>query len=525
MPDDVESSDKHKAPASLGKLDEKCAADKSISIHDLLNPVSPVATATNKLQEAKASLPEQMDRPRREKSLALRSSDVRVPPTSTFRADLDGKLAGQKERSLTANDGAAKAVTVNSTAFHSVGKSESEQKKVDDSPKTFPNASESATSNTINSSRASHDTSKKISSKRHETEKGAANTEQPRKNTSHPLENGTSNVQDIDFDDATIAHRMWMYLHNKQIDLDDGRRAWVNAFNGVKKQAEELERKKQALEKYRDGLVALEEQLPAMEKKLQEDADALYKRRKTYDDKFNELKKKREELHATKIELVEWSRKDDREYDMVLRLKPPRRKHTHHHVHPHGGPHIPHVPNNHWDSPISTPDSQLDDYSFADPGVIIPYGPAVGYGAMELEDAWGMSLPKPLPIGAGLAATPGAGPSSSAMLAPLTGSAVPPGTFGALQKKKSKGKGAMGPPPPPPPGDNALGNMVNTDKKLQDMMNVSENASSTSTTSESPTPGMPPPVDGPPVGLLDFPTPYDLVMIPYYHAYNDDEEI
>jgi hypothetical protein len=274
---------------------------------------------------------------------------------------------------------------------------------------------------------------------------------------------------------------MWMYLHTVQIEIDDGRRAWVSAYNGVKKQAEELERKKKLLLNYRDTLAKLEAQLPELENNLQQEADALYKRRKAYDDKLNEMKKERDKFYHTKIDLVDWARRDDKEYDTILR-KPNRKKHAHH-AH-HGPPHMVHPPNN-WDSPISTPESQLDDSSYVDTTTTAPY---VG---MDLDDGWGMGYPTKVVIP--LHGAPG--PSSAA----LANAAAAPGGV----KKKNKGKGVVSAGIPPLPGPEELVAGMPVDAKaMQKLMNVSGNASSTSTASASPSvAAVPPPSDGPLVGV------------------------
>jgi hypothetical protein len=413
MPDKGEQLTAPTASSTFGKSQETMQSTDSPS-----SPISAEKASQEANQKLNSSTASEMDRLRREKQqVQFRTPEQRVP--TTVKSD----VSEPKKQSLTTDTAGADTKSVNAQSGMAGGSLSSDggQKAADESQNLkssspLPSSAQNTVKADSRSAVTNGDSTAKASSPE-ATSKSAA-----------------SSKPSIDLDDATLAHRLWAYLQDKQLDLDDGRRAWTNAYYGVKKQAEELERKKTALENWRDQLLKLEEQLPIMEKQLEEKAETLYKRREEFNDKQKEMDLKRKEFYNVKVQLVEWSRTDDSMYDRMMDRKSSRSKRS---IHPH--PHHSHhgipppigmaVHSNDWAaSPISTPESQLDDYSYGD-------------GLVPIDDMDTGSWTVPM----------GGVPSfvqPKGGFMPHMVSAGPSGT----SKKGKKGKLGAGPPPPPPPG-------------------------------------------------------------------------
>src|ERR1700753_3180597 len=62
-------------------------------------------------------------------------------------------------------------------------------------------------------------------------------------------------AEKIDNENATLAHHLWAYLSQRESDLDDGRRLWLNKYNTLRQHESELQVRQKSLN---DRVLALE---------------------------------------------------------------------------------------------------------------------------------------------------------------------------------------------------------------------------------------------------------------------------
>jgi hypothetical protein len=375
----------------------------------------------------------EMDRVRREKQIQVRGPELSVPNSVEIKPDVDDVKVDQvKDIKPSENaelvETEKKVVTHNSENGTLEPKSGAEVKPSESIPIT--NGKSSIKPSTAANTNSTNEATSTSTPKQYKLPDGPVYSKEE--------------TPSINIDDATLAYRMWNHLRQVEMDLDDGRRSWVNAYSAVKKQADELVRKKQALEDWRDELDKLREQLPLMEAKLTAEADKLYQRRNQFDQQQKDLHSQRKEFSRLKTAFSDWCRMDDREYDHMLRSKSGKRRgvpgphppHPHHHImpsgsHPHSGGIYIH--NDGWGangSPLSTPESHLDDYSNDGAG---PPPPNIDADL----DSWGVpkmgGMPPPPPGIIGQHLSDQAGASSTSM-----------------KKDKQKAGKKSGVPSPPP---------------------------------------------------------------------------
>jgi hypothetical protein len=118
-------------------------------------------------------------------------------------------------------------------------------------------------------------------------------------------------VDQIELDDATLAHRLWAYLSKQEATLDDGRRLWLNKYNILKQHEDDLQTRQKSLNDRVQSLEKATARLHRTEAGIQQKEVVIRQREKKLNELSAQIEDTRKQFQLRKQNMSDWMRSEE----------------------------------------------------------------------------------------------------------------------------------------------------------------------------------------------------------------------